>query len=90
MKFWLWAGLKKIWGPNSKIGLLEDLSNLVVSIPAKFEGCAAKIVGGVGFFSVTGFFQKSTIANFHLTVASMTKATSNFANRTTTNLECYI
>ena len=39
--------------------LLEDLSYLVVSVPAKFEGCAVKIVAGVGFFSVTGFFEKA-------------------------------
>ena len=33
----------------SKIELLEDLCNLVDSVCAKFEGCAAKTVE-VGFF----------------------------------------
>ena len=43
---------------NSKIRLLKDLCSLVVSVPAKFEGCAAKNVGGVGFLRVTGFSKK--------------------------------
>ena len=40
---------KKNWEANSKIRLQEDLYNLVFSFCAKFEGCAAKTVGGVGF-----------------------------------------
>ena len=58
MKFWLWAVLKKFWEANSKIRLLEALCNLVVSVCAKFEECAAKTVGGVGFLRVTGFSKK--------------------------------
>ena len=38
------------WEGNSKIRLLEALCNLVVSVCAKFEECATKTVGGVGFF----------------------------------------
>ena len=51
-------------GWKSKIGLLEDLCNLVVSVCAKFEGCAAKTVGGVGFLRVTGFSKKALLPNF--------------------------
>ena len=40
---------KKISESNSRIWLLEDLCNIVVSVCAKFEECAAKTVGGVGF-----------------------------------------
>ena len=32
--------------------------NLIVSACAKFEECAAKTVGGVGFLRVTGFSKK--------------------------------
>ena len=34
------------------------LCNSVASVCAKFEGCAAKTVGGVGFLRVTGFSKK--------------------------------
>ena len=50
--------LKNLWEANSKIRLLEDLHNLVVSIRGKFEGCAAKTVGGVAFLRVTGLSKK--------------------------------
>ena len=43
---------------NWKTGLLEDLCNLVVSVCAKFEGCAVKTVGGVWLLRVTGFFAR--------------------------------
>ena len=43
-----------------------------------------------GFFSVTVFSQKSTVANFHPTVARMRIPTSNLANPARTNLRCYI
>ena len=49
IQFWLLDVLKKLWYANSIIGRLKDLSDLVVSVPAKFEGCAAKIVGVVDF-----------------------------------------
>ena len=55
---------KKNLKANSKIRLLEALCNLVVSICAKFEGCAAKIVGEVGFLRVTGFSKKALLSNF--------------------------
>ena len=55
MKFWLWAVLKKFWEANSKIRLLEVLCNLVVSVCAKFEECAAKTVRGVGFLTKAYF-----------------------------------
>ena len=45
-----WAVIKKFWEANSKIRLLESLRNLVVSVCVKFEECAVKTVGGVGFF----------------------------------------
>ena len=54
MKFGLWIVLKKNWEANLKIRLLEDLHNLVVSVCAKFEGCAAKTVG-VGFLKVKNY-----------------------------------
>ena len=43
------------------VGKLENLasrghSDLVLIFPAKFERCASKIVGGVGFFSVTKYY----------------------------------
>ena len=38
--------------------------NLVVSVCAKFEECAAKTVGGVGFLRVTGFSKKALLPNF--------------------------
>ena len=46
---------KKNLGGNSKIRLLEALSNLVVSVCANFEECAEKPVGGVGFLMKTYF-----------------------------------
>ena len=46
------------------MGLLEDLCNSVVSICAKFEGCAAKPVERVGFLRVTVFFKKVLLLNF--------------------------
>ena len=55
---------KKIWKENSKIWLLEALCNLVVSVCAKFEGFAAKTVGGVGFLRVVGFSKKAPLSNF--------------------------
>ena len=36
-------------GRKSKIRLLKALCNLIVSVRANFEECAAKTVGGVGF-----------------------------------------
>ena len=50
--------LKEFWDANSNIRLLGDLHNWVVSVCAKFEGCAAKTVGGVGLLRVTGFSKK--------------------------------
>ena len=41
-----------------KIQLLENLCILILSVYAKFEGCAANTVGGAGLLRVTGFFQK--------------------------------
>ena len=35
-----------------------------MSVCAKFEGCAAKTVGGVGFWRVTGFSKKAVLADF--------------------------
>ena len=55
---------KKIWERNSKIRLLEDLRNLVVSVPAKLEGSYAKIVGVVGFCSVKVLFLKKIPLQF--------------------------
>ena len=55
------AVIIKHWEANSKIWLLEYLTNKVVSVSDKFEGCATKIVGGVGLFSVTGFFEKAPL-----------------------------
>ena len=55
---------KKILEANSKIRLLEDLYNLVVSVCAKFEGCNAKSVGGVGFLRVTSFSKKALLPKF--------------------------
>ena len=52
---------------------------------AKFEGCAEKTLGGV-----VGVFKKSTNAKFRLTVDSLMVPTSNLANMTRNNLECYI
>ena len=50
---------KKILEGISKIRLLVDLCNLVVSNCAKSEGCAAKkTVGGAGFLRETGFSKK--------------------------------
>ena len=46
---------------NSKIRLLEDICDLVVSVSAKFEGCAVKTVGGVGFLRVIDFEKKKTL-----------------------------
>ena len=54
---------KKFWEANSKIRLLEDFCNLVGSIWVKFQGCAAKTVGGVGFLTVTGFSKKALLLN---------------------------
>ena len=33
--------------------------NLFVNVRAKFEACAAKIVGGVGFFSFAGILKNA-------------------------------
>ena len=52
---WLFVVLRKIREANSKFRILEDLCNLVASVCAKFEGCAAKTVGEVGFLRVTVF-----------------------------------
>ena len=38
------------------IWVRPDLHNLVVSVCAKFEGCAAKTVGEVGFLPKAHFF----------------------------------
>ena len=46
------------WGWKSKIRLLEAICNLVVSVCAKFEECATKTVGGVGF---SGLFFASEV-----------------------------
>ena len=35
-----------------------------MTVCAKFEGCAAKTVGGVGFLRVTGFSKKALLPNF--------------------------
>ena len=32
-----------------------------MSVCAKFEGCAAKTVGGIGFLKVTGFLKKTLL-----------------------------
>ena len=56
--------LINFWNANSKIRLLEALFNLVVSICAKFGGCAAKTEEGVGFLRVPGFSKKSLLPNF--------------------------
>ena len=45
-------------GGKSKIRLLEALCHLVVSIFSKFEGCAAKTVGGIGLLRVMFFLKK--------------------------------
>ena len=55
---------KKNWEASLKIWLLEDLRNLVGNARAKFEGCAAKTVGGVGFLRVTRFSRKLLLPNF--------------------------
>ena len=78
------AALKKIREVNLKMRLLKDLGNLVVSSSVKFEGCAPKIVGGVGFFRVTVVFKKSR------KVGTFMIPTSNLANGTTIYLGCYI
>ena len=57
---------------------LEDLINLVGSVLAKFEGCAAKNVGGVRFF-----IKRILLLIF------MTQ-TPSLANRTTSNLGEYL
>ena len=69
--------LNNFLAANSKLLLLEDLCNLAVRACAKLEGSASKTVGGVGFLMV---FKKSTIAKFHLTVASLMVQTSTLAN----------
>ena len=59
-----------------------------MSISAKFEGYAAKTVGGVEILRVTGS-KKSVIANyakFRLMVASLMVHTSNLANMLRNNL----
>ena len=53
---------------------------MVASVCAKFEACAAKTAGRVGFIKGNGFFKKSTIAKFRLTVASLMVQTPNLAN----------
>ena len=53
-----------------------------MSVCAKFEGCAAKTIGEVGFLRVTVFFKKSTIAKFRLTVPSLMVQTLKLANMT--------
>ena len=55
---------KKFWKANSKIQLSEALCDLVVSVCAKFEGCAAKTVKEVRFFRVTGFSKIALLPNF--------------------------
>ena len=47
--------LKGDRGWKSKIGLVEALFNLVVSVCVSFEECAAKTVGGVGFLTKAYF-----------------------------------
>ena len=80
--------IKEIFEANSKMRFLEDLCNLVVSVYAKYEGHAAKTVGGVGFLRVTGL-SKSAIAKFHLTVSCLMVETSNLANMMRNNLWGY-
>ena len=41
----------------------KDVHNLVVSVCAKFEGCAAKTVGGVGFLT-KAYFSLSQCCQF--------------------------
>ena len=77
---------KSFWEENSKIRLLEDFSNSVANVCAKFEGCGAKTAGGVGFLGVTGFLKKTTIAKFRLTAGSLMGQTSNLANIPSKNL----
>ena len=50
-----------------------------MSVCAKFKGCTAKTVG-VGFLRVKGFFKKSTISKFRLTIANLMIQTLNLAN----------
>ena len=77
------AVFKTIWEANSKIQILEVFCNKVVSVPAKYEPCAAEIVGEVG--SVM-YFLKSTNTSFRFMFASLMIPTPNSANWTTRNL----
>ena len=48
--------------------LIKNECNLVLSVCAKFEECAAKTVGGVGFL-MKAYFRFPSVANSSLTVA---------------------
>ena len=72
---------------NSKIWLLEDLCNLVPSVPSNFEACAARILGEVGIFRITDFSKK----NYRqFSVQGRQFDSIYFNNITTSNLDFYI
>ena len=63
MKFWLLAVVKKLGGKLKNRASLGPFYS-VVSVRAKFEGCAAKTVGRVVFSRIKGLLQKAVLPNF--------------------------
>ena len=47
---------------GGKLKITADLCNLAVCVFAKFEGCAAKTLGGVGIFKEAIFFKKKALS----------------------------
>ena len=58
-----------------KIGIVEDLLNLILNVPVKYEVCVAKIVGRLGVL------KKGSAANLRSTVNLTNRKASDIDHR---------